>query len=75
VDIHNGSHDRTLTLHLGSRPAGARDRRGMACEVARTPARPDLLDATAVSPPNRPGGSGAVYGPGRPESAPRRTCR
>jgi hypothetical protein len=60
----------SLTLRLGSRPAGARDWRGMALEGERTPARADRLDATAVSPPNRSGDRGIVYEPGLPESAP-----
>jgi hypothetical protein len=47
----------------------------MAFEVERTPAIPDLLYATAVSPPNRSGDRGTNYEPGLPESAPKRTCR
>jgi hypothetical protein len=43
----------------------------MAFEVERTPAIPDLLYATAVSPPNRSGGRGTVCVSGLPESAPK----
>ena len=59
-----------MTLRRGYSPTDARDRREMAFKVERTPAIPDLLYAIGLPGPNRSGGSGAVYVPGLPESAP-----
>jgi hypothetical protein len=55
---------------LGESPTDARDRRGMALEVERPPARADRLYARGLSGPNRAGGSVTISAPGLPENAP-----